>query len=395
MKKKIAFVHNAQWEMYNFRGEMIAELKNRGYDITVIVPPNENKEYLFTEELGVNLITVPMSRKGTNIKEDLKLVKALYKVYKEQNFDLIYHYTIKPNIYGTIAAKLAGIKSIAITTGLGYVFLNKNLTSLIAQFMYKFSLTYAHEVWFLNSEDKEIFLSRDLITERQAFILPSEGVNTKRFSPRDKIRKDEKLVFLMIARVLYDKGFTEYVEAARRIKEQRPDVEFQLLGAIDSGNPSGVPKEAVDKAVKEGIINYLGTTTDVTSVISEADCMVLPSYREGVSRVLMEAASMEKPIIATNVAGCREVVEEGVTGYLCKPKSSVDLAQKMANLINLSNEERAFMGQQGRVKIIEEMDLERVIEIYEFKTLEALNKEKEGFTVDLKELMSVKKTKKI
>lgn len=395
MKKRIAFVHNAQWEMYNFRGEMIAELKNKGYDITVIVPPNEEKEYLFTEELGVNLITVPMSRKGTNIKEDLRLVKNLYKIYKEEKFDLIYHYTIKPNIYGTIAAKLAGIKSIAITTGLGYVFLNKNITSLIAQFMYKFSLTFAHEVWFLNSEDRDIFLEKDLITERQAFILPSEGVNTKRFAPAKKTKTDEKLVFLMIARVLYDKGFKEYVEAAKKIKAQRSDVEFQLLGAIDAGNPSGVPKEEIEDAVNKGYINYLGTTTDVTGVIREADCMVLPSYREGVSRVLMEAAAMEKPIIATNVAGCREVVEDAVTGFLCKAKSSLDLAHKMADLINLTDAQRSLMGQKGRVKIIEEMDLDRVIEIYDFKTAEALNKEKEGFTVDLKELLSAKKTKKI
>ena len=167
------------------------------------------------------------------------------------------------------------------------------------------------------------------------------------------------------------------------------------LGAIDAGNPSGVPKEEVEDAVNKGYINYLGTTTDVTGVIREADCMVLPSYREGVSRVLMEAAAMEKPIIASNVAGCREVVEDGITGYLCKAKSSFDLAYKMANLINLSDEQREIMGQKGRVKIIEEMDLDRVIEIYDFKTAEALNKEKEGFTVDLKELLSAKKTKKI
>lgn len=395
MKKKIAFVHNAQWEMYNFRGEMISALKEKGYEITVIVPPNEKKEYLFTEELGVNLITVPMSRKGTSIKDDLQLVKNLFKIYKKEKFDLIFHYTIKPNIYGTIAAKLAGIKSIAITTGLGYVFLNKNLTSLIAKFMYKFSLTFAHEVWFLNSEDRDIFLEKDLVTESQAFILPSEGVNTGRFAPKEKEKTNEKLVFLMIARVLYDKGFNEYVEAAKMIKAQRDDVEFQLLGAIDLGNPSGVPKEIIEEAVTNGYINYLGTTTDVTGIIGEADCMVLPSYREGVSRVLMEAAAMGKPIIATNVAGCREVVTDGETGFLCKTKSPVDLAQKMASLINLTDEERNLMGQKGRVKIIEEMDLDIIIEIYDFKIAEALNKEKEGFTVDLKELLAPKKTKKI
>ena len=395
MKKKVAFVHNAQWEMYNFRGEMIGELKKRGYDITVIVPPNEGKEHLFTEELGVNLITVPMSRKGTNIKEDFKLLKNLYKIYREEKFDLVYHYTIKPNIYGTLAAKLAGRKSVAITTGLGYVFINKNITSLIAQFLYKFSLTYAEEVWFLNSEDKEIFLEKDLIAESQAFILPSEGVNTKRYIPSAKEIKDGKIKFLMIARVLYDKGFREYVEAAKKIKSQRPDIEFQLLGAIDNGNPSGVPKEEVDEAVEAGILNYLGTTNDVVKVIKEADCIVLPSYREGVSRVLMEAASMEKPIIATNVAGCREVVDEGLTGFLCKAKNSFDLAYKMATLIILSEVERELMGKRARQKIVDEMDLERVIEIYDIKTTQIITGEKEGLTVNLEELLRVKQRKNI
>ena len=393
MKKKIAFVHNAMWEMYNFRGELLQELKAKGYEITVICPPDEKNAHYFTD-LGIKLLTVPMSRKGTNIKEDLQLVKNLFKVYKKEKFDLVFHYTIKPNIYGTLAAKLAGIKSIAITTGLGYVFLHNNITSLIAKFMYKFSLAFANEVWFLNDDDMNIFLDKDLITERQAFKLPSEGINTKRFVPKEKNRKDSKTVFLMIARVLYDKGFNEYLEAAKLIKAQRNDVEFQLLGAIDSGNPSGVPQSVVEDAVSNGFINYLGTTSDVLPVISEADCMVLPSYREGISRVLMEAASMEKPIIATNVTGCREVINDGETGFLCKAKSPVDLAHKMAKIINMTEKEKVVMGQKGRVKVIEEMDLEKIIDIYDYKIAAVLGEE-EGITVDLQELISLRKTKKI
>lgn len=394
MKKKIAFVHNAMWEMYNFRGELLQELKAKGYEITVICPPDEKNAHYFTDVLGIRLLTVPMSRKGTNMKEDLQLVKNLFKVYKKEKFDLVFHYTIKPNIYGTLAAKLAGIKSIAITTGLGYVFLHNNITSLIAKFMYKFSLAFANEVWFLNDDDMNIFLEKDLITERQAFKLPSEGINTKRFVPKPKERKDDKTVFLMIARVLYDKGFNEYLEAAKLIKAQRNDVEFQLLGAIDSGNPSGVPQSVVEEAVKDGFINYLGTTSDVLPIIREADCMVLPSYREGISRVLMEAASMEKPIIATNVTGCREVINDGETGFLCKLKSSMDLAHKMANIINMPESARVEMGKKGRIKVIEEMDLEKIIDIYDYKIATVLGEE-EGITVDLQELISLRKTKKI
>lgn len=393
MKKKIAFVHNAMWEMYNFRGELLQELKAKGYEITVICPPDDKNAHYFTD-LGIKLLTVPMSRKGTNIKEDLQLVKNLFKVYKKEKFDLVFHYTIKPNIYGTLAAKLAGLKSIAITTGLGYVFLHNNITSLIAKFMYKFSLAFANEVWFLNDDDMNIFLDKDLITERQAFKLPSEGINTKRFVPKEKNRKDSKTVFLMIARVLYDKGFNEYLEAAKLIKAQRNDVEFQLLGAIDSGNPSGVPQSVVEDAVSDGFINYLGTTSDVLPIIREADCMVLPSYREGISRVLMEAASMEKPIIATNVTGCREVINDGETGFLCKVKSPVDLANKMAKIICMTEKEKLVMGQKGRVKVIEEMDLEKIIDIYDYKIASVLGEE-EGITVDLQDFISLRKTKKI
>ena len=198
----------------------------------------------------------------------------------------------------------------------------------------------------------------------------------------------------MIARVLYDKGFNEYLEAAKLIKAQRNDVEFQLLGAIDSGNPSGVPQSVVEDAVSNGFINYLGTTSDVLPIIREADCMVLPSYREGISRVLMEAASMEKPIIATNVTGCREVINDGETGFLCKVKSPVDLAHKMAKIINMTEKEKVVMGQKGRVKVIEEMDLEKIIDIYDYKIAAVLGEE-EGITVDLQELISLRKTKKI
>jgi glycosyltransferase involved in cell wall biosynthesis len=171
-------------------------------------------------------------------------------------------------------------------------------------------------------------------------------------------------------------------------------VEFQLLGAIDSGNPSGVPQSVVEDAVSNGFINYLGTTSDVLPIIGEADCMVLPSYREGISRVLMEAASMEKPIIATNVTGCREVINDGETGFLCKVKSPVDLAHKMAKIINMTEKEKVVMGQKGRVKVIEEMDLEKIIDIYDYKIAAVLGEE-EGITVDLQELISLRKTKKI
>ena len=184
-------------------------------------------------------------------------------------------------------------------------------------------------------------------------------------------RKDDRIVFLMVARAFFDKGFREYEEAARILKKEYGEkVEFQFLGALGGEAVSGVTKEHMDKLVAEGIINYLGTVNKPELVIKEADCIVLPSYREGISKVLMEGAAMEKPIIATNVTGCKEIVENNVTGYLVKVADSEDLAQGMRKFINLSAEERKAMGEAGREKILKEFDEKIIINIYREKILE-------------------------
>jgi glycosyltransferase involved in cell wall biosynthesis len=360
---KIAFVGNELWSMYNFRGGVIKALKEKGYDITIITPKDNRID--ITKELNVKFIEIPLERKGTNPLNDLKYLLNLYKIYKKNKFDLIFHYTIKPNIYGSIAAGLLKIPSIAVTTGLGYVFLVNNFTSKVAKFLYKISLRFAKKVWFLNLDDKNEFLKNKIIRENIADILPGEGVNTEKFKPRssNELKKD-KIIFLMIARVLWDKGFKEYVEAAEKILKKYNNVEFQLLGPIDNGNPSGVKKEIIEDYVQKEVINYLGVTSDVTKYIVKCDCIVLPSFREGIPRVLLEAASMEKALITTNNVGCKEVVEDGYNGFLCKVKDSNDLANKMEKFINLPEEEKIKLGKNGREKVIKEFDEKIVIEKY-------------------------------
>lgn len=366
--KKIAFVDNTLWGLLNFRGDVIKTLYNEGNKITLIAPFDPSislKEYQ-----GIEYIPIKLSRKGKNPFQEIKYLFSLYKIYKENKFDLVFHYTIKPNIYGNIAAKLNKIKSISIIPGLGHLFIRESITTKIAERLYKFALNFSKEVWFLNSDDKELFIKRKLIDEEKVKILPGEGINLEKFCPIKNNRQDNKIIFLMVARVLWEKGFKEYIEAAEFIKKKYNNLEFQLLGMIDEGNPSGVKTEIVESYHKSGIINYLGTSNNVKEIIANCDCIVLPSfYKEGVPRTLMEGAAMEKPLIATNIQGCKEVVKDNYNGYLCEPKSSQDLIEKIEKFILLPKEEREKIGKNGRIKMKEKFDIKITIEIYKKEVL--------------------------
>ena len=364
--KTIIISSNTSWSICNFRLNLIRTLKEKGYKV-VIVAPYDKYADLLKEEFEYHDIFI--NPKGTNPIEDLKTLWQYYRVYKRIKPQLAFHYTIKPNIYGTLAAKLNNTVSIAVTTGLGYAFINENIVSKIVKMMYKFSLKYAYQVWFLNRDDENIFIKNNIINKEKSFVLPGEGIDTTKFEPIKIEKKDNTFRFLLIARMLWDKGIGEYVEAAKIVKQKYTNVEFLLLGPTGVDNPTAISKEQIQKWVDEGIVKYLGVTDDVRNEIAKADCIVLPSYREGTSRVLLESAAMTKPIITTNVPGCKEVVDDGVNGYLCKVKNAKDLADKMRKMINLSEEERIKMGKAGREKVINEFDEKIVINKY-LRTIE-------------------------
>ena len=363
-EKRIGMVVNEAWNMYNFRGGLIKKLISEGYEVIVIAPTDKFDHKL--RELGAYVVNVEINSKGTNPIEDLKLIFKLRKIYKQERLDIVFNYTIKPIIYGTIAAKLSKVIPIAVTTGLGYAFIKEGKVTKVVEKLYRFSLKFAKEVWFLNENDKNIFLERKLVDSNKVFVLNGEGIDTDYFKPLEKEEKNNKIKFLMIARALWDKGVKEYCEAAKIIKSKYgdKDIEFLFLGKIGAPNPSAVPKEYIEKYHKKGIINYLGVVDDVSEIIEESSCFVLPSYREGISRVIMESASMGKPIIATDVPGCRELVDDGKTGYLCTPRESKDLAQKLEWFINLSDEKKARVGKLGRQKMVDEFSEKLVVEVY-------------------------------
>ncbi len=363
MKKKIAFVGNSAKTMYNFRFGVIKSCMDADYDVTVIaVPDFDTTRYT---NAGIHFIPITIDSHGTHIWNDLSTLRQLYKIYRQQHFDLIFHFTIKPVIYGSIAARLLKVKYIDVITGLGIVFINHTWITKVVERLYKHVLQAACECWFLNDDDRQLFLHKRLITPNKTRLLPGEGVNTTLFTPTTNTSPD--LSFLYCGRLLVEKGVCEYAEAARIIRTKYPDVTFNILGGFDTS--SAISPHTIQQWVDEGIINYLGETTNVIPYVANTSCVVLPSsYREGVPRSLMEAAAMEKPIITTNTAGCRDVVREGINGYLCKVKDVDSLVACMEKIITLTSQEREAMGQKGREFIVKNYDERIIINIYH-KTL--------------------------
>ncbi|HDX8339587.1 glycosyltransferase family 4 protein [Aeromonas dhakensis] len=361
-KKKLAFVANTAWSMFNFRHGLLSRLICDGYQLTIIAPRDEFSDKL--QKMGCAVVDLPMEAKGTNPLQELKLIYTLYRIYQQITPDFIIHYTIKPNVYGSLAAKMAGIPSLAITTGLGYTFVNDNFIAKIARQLYKMAFRYPKEVWFLNEDDRQAFLAYSLVSENKAKLLHGEGVNVSHFSPISSSFGNNPTTFLLIARMLWDKGIGEYIEAARVIKSKYPKTHFQLLGACDVPNPSLISREQIIIWESEGIVEYLGTTDDVRTVIANVDCVVLPSYREGIPRTMLEAAAMAKPLIVSDAPGCKDVVINGKTGFLCKVKNRDSLAAAMELIINQSTQERVDMGGAGRNLVLHKFDERVVIKKY-------------------------------
>jgi len=361
--KKIAISINTSWNVINFRLGLLQALQRENYEINVVAPYDEYSENF--EKMGFKYHPIQINNKGTNPLEDIKLIIDYYRIYSKMKPDIILHYTIKPNVYGSIAANMLKIKCINNIAGLGTLFVKPGPITLIAKILYKISQKNVDKIFFQNKDDYNLFITEKLVEKNRCDILPGSGVNTDIFKPIKIEKKDNNFRFLLIARMLWDKGIGEYVEAARTIKKKHDNVEFQLLGFIDDKNKSAISQSQIDAWVHEGVITYLGKSDDVKKEISKADCIVLPSYyREGTPRVLLEAASMAKPIITTDNIGCRNVVDHGINGFLCKKKDIKDLTEKMEMMIQLPEIERIEMGGKGRLKIIKEFNEKIVIDKY-------------------------------
>lgn len=354
---RVAIVLNTSWNIFNFRMGLVRQLLSENHTVFAIAPCDTYSKLL--TEAGCNYVPVKMDSRGANVIKDLGLMVELLLIYNRIKPDIIFHFTIKPNVYGSIAARLLGIPMINNVCGLGTVFLTNNLTSKIALILYKFSFKFPDKVFFQNKDDREKFVKLKLIRETKSDLLPGSGINLMEFTPSVKNEKTT-LTFLMISRLIIDKGILEYVKAAEILKKNGIDAVFQLVGPSDIEHKRGISHDVIDNWSCTLNVDYLGKQNNIQSFIAKADCIVLPSYREGTPRTLLEAAGMAKPIIATNVPGCTNVVFDHENGYLCNLKDPKDLADKMLKFSRLSAAERTRMGKRGR-RIVEELFDEKIV----------------------------------
>lgn len=352
---------NTSWNIYNFRMNFIRELAAQGHEIHTVAPNDKFTNRLI--EAGCIHHNIRMDSRGANPIKDSALIFELWATYRRIKPDVILHYTIKPNIYGSIAASWLGIPVINNVCGLGTVFLKENLVSAIAISLYKISFKYPKKVFFQNNDDFKLFVSRGLVPEGVADLLPGSGVDLERFKPTE-FKRNNKFTFLLISRLITDKGVLEFIEAIKTLKQRGVNAKFQILGPKDPLHKRGIKLKTIDSWLQAGLVEYLGTTEDVRPFIQQADCIVLPSYREGAPRTLLEAASSAKPIIATDVAGCHHVVEHNYNGLLCEVKNPSDLALKMTQMMSKDDSELAKMGENGRAKVKANYSEKIVIEKY-------------------------------
>lgn len=362
---KILFCDNALTSLINFRRDVISYFLESGCEVVLVAPKiEENKKMEKTVPDGCKVYAIEMEPVSVNPFKDIAYFCRLLKIYRRESPDIVFHYTIKPNIYGTFAARLCRFKTVAMVAGLGYVFTGNGLLNKMSCLLYRSMLLLSHKVISLNRRNYKLLLDRKFARKRQMILFDSgEGVNLKHYSYKKS--KFDSVTFLMVARVLYDKGYDEYVAAARIVKSKYPDTKFKLLGPLDVVSPMGVPKDVVNKDVSDGIIEYMGITNNVQSVMEHPNVVsVLPSYHEGMSRSLMEACAMGKPIITTNIPGCRETVDHDVNGFLVAVKQVDSLAEAMIRFIELPKEKKIAMAEASHRKALKRFDVNNVLVQY-------------------------------
>ena len=367
---------NAAWNIWNFRRPVIAALLAEGHRVTILAPGDEQVGNL--ERLGCRVRPLAMDQKGLNPLGDFLLMRRMKQAFADERPDVILSYTIKNNIYGALAARSLGIPFIPNVSGLGTAFLSGGGLQFVAEQLYRSAFRRLPAVFFQNQDDRDLFVARRLVRPEQTRLLPGSGIDLERFAAAAYPPADDAPTFLMIGRLLRDKGVHEFVAAAQLVKQRHPGARFQLLGAVDARNRTAIDRATVLEWQRAHGIEYLGTCDDVRPHIARAHCVVLPSYREGAPRTLIEAAAMARPLIASDVPGCRSVVEHGATGFLCDVRSGESLAQACLAFLGLPRDARIAMGKAGRAKMEREFDQAYVVDAYRWAIADALQHSSTG-----------------
>ena len=361
---KIIIISNTVFNLVNFRKNLISTLVDKDFDVVAVAPLDDYISNL--DNLKCKLEIIPSASRKVHVLNDILLIFRYFVIFSRVKPDIVLSYTSKPNIYGSLVARVLGISIVNNISGLGTPFIQGGWLEYIVGLLYKISLKKSKYVFFQNKDDQKIFIDNNFVSSKEVGVIPGSGIDLTYFLPDVSTSNIDKrnVVFLLIARMMRDKGIEEFVEAARKIKKSYKNVSFQLLGYIDIKSKVAISVNDIKSWENEGIIEYLGHTEDVRPFIAMADCVVLPSYREGTPRSLLEAASMGKPIIATNVAGCKEVVDDGINGYPRDAYNSDDLAHKMQHILALDSISIEKMGMASRKKMENEFDEKIVINKY-------------------------------
>jgi glycosyltransferase involved in cell wall biosynthesis len=361
-KKTVALLVNTSWNIYNFRMNIVKALIDEGYEVLCMAPLDNYSAQLVSDH--VKYIPVKMENRGVNPWKDFLLFLSLWKLFKQHKPHVILQFTIKPNVYGSMAARLLGIPVINNVSGLGTVFLNNNWSSKIALSLYKIAFRSPYKVFFQNSEDRDLFVHRRLVKADRTQVIPGSGVNLHRFSYQP-YKRQSPFIFLMASRLIHDKGVFEYLQASKAVKGKYGiAVECWLQGAPADQAQDGITKAQLDSLFPLYSVRYFPFTDRIEEYLKQADVVVLPSYREGVSRLLLESAAMGKPLIATDVPGCREIVRNEWNGLLCNVKDPKDLSRTMMSLLEKTENELFVMGQHSRQLVEQEFSDEVVTAAY-------------------------------
>lgn len=358
----IVLTVNQAWNIWNFRQPLVEGLLADGHEVTVLAPPDDTVAKL--EAIGARFEPLRMDAGSFGAAENLALVSRFSRAFGALRPDIVCGFTIKNNLFGAMAARRHGIPFLPNVTGLGTVFLGSRALFQLGRTLYRIALAKSRIVFVQNADDRDFLVANAILRADQLRLLPGSGIDTQRFAQVPLPGDPEGPSFLMISRLLRDKGIVEYLEAARWLKAERPGVQVRLLGPLGSNNRTAIGAYDLQPFIDDGSVAYLGETDDVRPFIAAADCVVLPSYREGAPRSLIEAASMGRPLVATDVPGCRAVVDDALTGFLCPAKDSAGLGEAMRRIADLTPAERQAMGDAGRAKMVREYSVSHVVDAY-------------------------------
>jgi glycosyltransferase involved in cell wall biosynthesis len=361
--KKVLFIDNTAHHMY---GQLhnINAIRDAGYDVELLIP-NDGIYFNKLEQLNYKCIGDLKTWSGMNPFQELFLFLKLRKLIKLLNPRVICSFTIKPNLYTAIITKdQCAIKQVANITGLGYAFMESGLRSKLFKMLYKYALKNISQIFFQNGDDYKLLKNYNLLSKSvKCDILPGSGVNLNQYRYMPRYNASNSYCFLYSGRLLADKGLYELIDAVKIVKKTH-QIRLIIIGNYFYDNPSAISKEQIALWENEGLIEYLGMVDNVLDYIIDCDCLILPSHREGMPRSILEASSVGRPVITVNSAGCRDAVDDGLTGFIAHVKDAQSIANMMIRFIELPNEQKLEMGVAGRRKMEKEFDQQVVVEKY-------------------------------